>query len=345
MNDVQMTIVGNVVDTPKLRRTKSGHYVANFRVASTPRRFDRETNAWTDGETLFVTVTCWRAMGENVAQSLRKGQPVIVHGPLLPARVRARRDPAHGLRARGHRDRARPQPRRRALREGVPLGDHDRGGDRRGRASRRTRAITTSTSPTSPCSRSTRTPGRCASCSRPAERWRPGPWRSWSRPGASASATTRAAGTLVDGSRAGPARCQLRAVPRTRTDSGSVHLHDVQGAQGARRQGDSRRRHPVVPARREDRRRRPERRRQVQRPQDHGRAGPGVQRRRHARGRRQRRPAAAGTAAGRDEDGARQRRGRRGRPARRRWPASKRSRRRWASPTPTSTSCSPSRAS
>jgi single-strand DNA-binding protein len=80
MNDVQMTIAGNVVDTPKLRRTKSGHFVANFRVASTPRRFDRESNSWVDGATLFVTVTCWRAMGENVAQSLRKGQPVVVQG-------------------------------------------------------------------------------------------------------------------------------------------------------------------------------------------------------------------------------------------------------------------------
>ena len=80
MNDVQMTIAGNVVDTPKLRRTKSGHFVANFRIASTPRRFDRESNTWVDGATLFVTVTCWRAMGENVAQSLRKGQPIVVLG-------------------------------------------------------------------------------------------------------------------------------------------------------------------------------------------------------------------------------------------------------------------------
>jgi single-strand DNA-binding protein len=80
MNDTEMTIVGNVVDSPKLRRTRNGHYVANFRVASTPRRFDRETNTWVDGSTLFVTVTCWRALGENVAQSVRKGQPVVVRG-------------------------------------------------------------------------------------------------------------------------------------------------------------------------------------------------------------------------------------------------------------------------
>ncbi len=80
MNDTMLTIAGNVVDNPKLRRTKGGHFVASFRVASTPRRFDRETNSWVDGATLFVTVTCWRAIGENVAQSLRKGQPIVVHG-------------------------------------------------------------------------------------------------------------------------------------------------------------------------------------------------------------------------------------------------------------------------
>ena len=49
-------------------------------MASTPRRFDREQNAWVDGDTLFVTVTAWRALGENVAQSLTKGMPVVVHG-------------------------------------------------------------------------------------------------------------------------------------------------------------------------------------------------------------------------------------------------------------------------
>jgi single-strand DNA-binding protein len=80
MNDTQMTIVGNVVDSPKLRRTKNGHLVATFRVASTPRRFDRERQAWVDGTTLFVSVTAWRALGENVAASLQKGQPVVVTG-------------------------------------------------------------------------------------------------------------------------------------------------------------------------------------------------------------------------------------------------------------------------
>ena len=80
MNDTIMTVVGNVVDTPRMRMTKSGHAVTNFRVASTSRRFDREQQRWVDNSTLFVNVTCWRAMAENVAFSVQKGHPVVVCG-------------------------------------------------------------------------------------------------------------------------------------------------------------------------------------------------------------------------------------------------------------------------
>jgi single-strand DNA-binding protein len=80
MNDTAMTIVGNLVDEPRLRLTKNGHSVASFRVASTSRRFDREQSKWVDNATLFVTVTCWRALAENVVHSLHKGQPVVVSG-------------------------------------------------------------------------------------------------------------------------------------------------------------------------------------------------------------------------------------------------------------------------
>jgi single-strand DNA-binding protein len=80
MNDTIMTVIGNVVDEPRMRLTKSGHAVTNFRVASTSRRYDREHERYVDNSTLFVNVTCWRAMAENVAQCLRKGQPVVVHG-------------------------------------------------------------------------------------------------------------------------------------------------------------------------------------------------------------------------------------------------------------------------
>jgi single-strand DNA-binding protein len=75
-----MTIAGNVCDEPEMRITPGGHAVTNFRIASTPRRFDRESNTWVDGDTLFVSVACWRALAENVKRSLHKGQPVVVYG-------------------------------------------------------------------------------------------------------------------------------------------------------------------------------------------------------------------------------------------------------------------------
>ncbi|HEY3738031.1 MAG TPA: single-stranded DNA-binding protein [Jatrophihabitans sp.] len=80
MNEVMMTLVGNVVDDPTVRVTGGGHKVANFRMASTPRRFDREQGRWVDGITFFVTVTAWRNLADGVEASIQKGQPVIVMG-------------------------------------------------------------------------------------------------------------------------------------------------------------------------------------------------------------------------------------------------------------------------
>ncbi len=80
MNETTITIVGNVVDEPKLRQTDSSVSVTSFRIASTSRRFDKEQGRWIDHQRLFVGVTCWRALAENVAASLHKGQPVMVTG-------------------------------------------------------------------------------------------------------------------------------------------------------------------------------------------------------------------------------------------------------------------------
>lgn len=76
------TVIGNVVADPELRFTPSGAAVANFRVASTPRTFDRITNEWKDGDTLFLSVSVWRQQAENVAESIRRGDRVIVYGRL-----------------------------------------------------------------------------------------------------------------------------------------------------------------------------------------------------------------------------------------------------------------------
>ena len=77
-----ITVVGNLVDDPELRFTPSGAAVANFRIASTPRTFDRQSNEWKDGEALFLSCSVWRQAAENVAESLQKGMRVVVQGRL-----------------------------------------------------------------------------------------------------------------------------------------------------------------------------------------------------------------------------------------------------------------------
>jgi len=80
--DTQITIIGNLVADPELRFTSQGQAVASFRVASTPRFFDRQSNDWKDGESLFLSCTVWRQYAENVSESLSKGMRVIVVGRL-----------------------------------------------------------------------------------------------------------------------------------------------------------------------------------------------------------------------------------------------------------------------
>jgi single-strand DNA-binding protein len=80
--DTQITVVGNLVSDPELRYTPTGVAVANFRVASTPRTFDRQANEWKDGDSLFLTCNVWRQAAENVAESLQRGMRVIVMGRL-----------------------------------------------------------------------------------------------------------------------------------------------------------------------------------------------------------------------------------------------------------------------
>lgn len=77
-----ITVVGNLVDDPELRFTAAGAAVAKFRIASTPRVYDKQTSEWKDGDALFLTCSVWRQAAENVAESLAKGVRVIVQGRL-----------------------------------------------------------------------------------------------------------------------------------------------------------------------------------------------------------------------------------------------------------------------
>lgn len=80
MNETWVTVCGNVVGEPEHRTTASGGVVTNLRIASAPRRL-RE-GEWGDGPTSFYDVACWNKIGANVASSVGKGDPVVVHGTL-----------------------------------------------------------------------------------------------------------------------------------------------------------------------------------------------------------------------------------------------------------------------
>jgi single-strand DNA-binding protein len=77
-----LTIIGNLTDDPESRFFDSGSFVTNFTVASTPRKLNRTTGEWEDGEALFMRCNAWGQLGENIADSLRKGHRVLVQGRL-----------------------------------------------------------------------------------------------------------------------------------------------------------------------------------------------------------------------------------------------------------------------
>jgi single-strand DNA-binding protein len=80
--DSHVDLAGFVASEPAFKRLDNGTSTAKLRVAYTERRFSRETGEWADGPTSFVTVLCWRTLADNVAISLRKGEPVVVRGRL-----------------------------------------------------------------------------------------------------------------------------------------------------------------------------------------------------------------------------------------------------------------------
>ncbi|MFD5873736.1 single-stranded DNA-binding protein [Streptomyces sp. NPDC060322] len=87
--ETTITMVGNVVADPELRFTPGGAAVANFRMANTPRKFNRQTNEWEDGEPLFLGVAVWRQQAEHVVESIKRGDRVIVVGRLTQRQYEA----------------------------------------------------------------------------------------------------------------------------------------------------------------------------------------------------------------------------------------------------------------
>ena len=77
-----ITLVGNCVNDPELKFLPSGVAVCNWTIASTPRAFDKQSNEWKDGDTMFLNCSVWRQAAENVSETLTKGMRVIVQGRL-----------------------------------------------------------------------------------------------------------------------------------------------------------------------------------------------------------------------------------------------------------------------
>jgi single-strand DNA-binding protein len=82
LNDAHISLTGYVATQPVTRTVNSGATNTSMRVAWTPRRQDRVTGEWVDGNTSYVTVICWRKLATHAALSLRKGDPVVVRGRL-----------------------------------------------------------------------------------------------------------------------------------------------------------------------------------------------------------------------------------------------------------------------
>lgn len=80
MNEIETTLVGNLTTDPELRFTPNGQAVANFTIAVSHRKFDKQQGKSVEASTTFARCAVWGTAAENVAESLVKGTRVIAHG-------------------------------------------------------------------------------------------------------------------------------------------------------------------------------------------------------------------------------------------------------------------------
>ncbi|WP_186525995.1 single-stranded DNA-binding protein [Leekyejoonella antrihumi] len=82
MNEITVSLAGNLATEPEPRTTKTGEPVVSFRIVVNEQRYDASQGTYTDSASTFMTVTAWRSLAVNVAASLHKGEPVVVTGRL-----------------------------------------------------------------------------------------------------------------------------------------------------------------------------------------------------------------------------------------------------------------------
>jgi single-strand DNA-binding protein len=76
------SVTGLVATTPRHLVTQDGLPITSFRLAASTKKFDKQANRWTDGETNWFTVTSFRQLAINSATSVSKGDRVLVMGRL-----------------------------------------------------------------------------------------------------------------------------------------------------------------------------------------------------------------------------------------------------------------------
>ena len=76
------SVTGLVATTPRHLVTQDGLPITSFRLAASTKKFDKQANRWTEGETNWFTVTSFRQLAINSATSVSKGDRVVVMGRL-----------------------------------------------------------------------------------------------------------------------------------------------------------------------------------------------------------------------------------------------------------------------
>jgi single-strand DNA-binding protein len=82
MTDTVIHMIGHAGTDIDYRQVGNGTDLSTFRLASTPRRFDRASEKFVDGTTNWITVQCWRLLALHVRDSVRRGDPLVVVGRL-----------------------------------------------------------------------------------------------------------------------------------------------------------------------------------------------------------------------------------------------------------------------
>ena len=78
-----ITITGNVGNDPHVMHTPAGLSITKFRVGCTHRVFDAESKTWVDKYTNWYQVSTFRQLADHAADSIKRGDSVIVTGRVI----------------------------------------------------------------------------------------------------------------------------------------------------------------------------------------------------------------------------------------------------------------------